>query len=148
MSDIQSQVLLVRLLGRPLYEFKEHQEAELDVPILYKFDRMAYIFAFCHEGRYMPFQVPAMFLVNGRGQPVHKDGKVDLVQLGLASLEPNIVFASDLRFWAVDRWNFVVRLDVNSGPLQKVVINAETAGGSGRRIDLVGQDSSFTARLS
>ena len=58
-----------------------------------------------------------------------------------------ITFASDLKFWFYDPSAQIIRLDISSGTLQQVVIDAETGGAHGRRIDLVGQESSFSARL-
>jgi hypothetical protein len=58
-----------------------------------------------------------------------------------------MVFASDLRIWTYDRSFPIVRLDVSAGTLQRVVIDLETGGAHGRRIDLVGQEGSYTARL-
>ena len=110
---------------------------------------VAHIFAFTYEGCYKAFHVPALFLVHGAGEPVHvKDEKnVDPARLGLAHLDGTIVFAKDLRFWIYDRADLAVRLDITSGAIQTLVIDAETGGGHGRRIDLVGQDGSFSARL-
>ena len=42
----------------------------------------------------------------------------------------------------------MIRLDPSSGTLQELVIDAETGGSHGRRrIDLVGQDGSFSGRF-
>jgi hypothetical protein len=110
--------------------------------------RVAYIFAFSHEGRYTALHAPALFLVRGDGtNMVGVDGKVDPARLGLAQLDSNTTFASDLRFWAYDRLDQIIRLDLSSGTLQKLVVDRETGGAHGRRIDLVGQESSFSARL-
>lgn len=110
--------------------------------------RIAHIFAFSYQGGYKPFHVPALFLVHGTGKSVVEHGKeVDPGQLGLAQLDGTITFARDLRFWIYDRADLTLRLDITSGTVQNLVIDAETGGGHGRRVDIVGQDSSFSARL-
>ena len=109
---------------------------------------LANVQAFSYEGRYVPFRAPALFLVHWEGDRVHgEDGHVDPRRLGLANLDSNMVFASDLRIWTYDRSFPIVRLDVSAGTLQRVVIDLETGGAHGRRIDLVGQEGSYTARL-
>jgi hypothetical protein len=118
-----------------------HMEASKDA------DRLANILAFSHEGRYTPFRAPALFLVSSDGDPVWVGDKVDPARLGLAQLDQNVVFASNLRFWICDRSAYITRLDVSAGTLQRMVIDLETGGAPGRRVDLVGQESSFMARL-
>jgi hypothetical protein len=109
---------------------------------------IAHIFAYSYEGSYKPLHVPATFLVEGVGTSVfHPPGVIDPAQLGLAQLDGTITFATDLVFWIYDRADLIIRLDLNSGTLQTLVIDAETGGGRGRRIDLVGQDGSFSGRL-
>jgi hypothetical protein len=117
--------------------------------------RLAHIFGFTHEGRYTPMHVPALFLVHGEGVPLKEEGKeneeIDPARLGLAHLEKgNLAFASDLRFWAYDRGDETIRLDVSTGTLLQLAIDAETgpAGGQGRRIDVFGQEGSAHARLA
>jgi hypothetical protein len=109
--------------------------------------KFAHVFAFSHEGRYTPLQVPALLLVHGPGDDVMDgSGTVDPARLGLAHLG-TITFASDLKFWLYDPSAQIIRLDISSGTLQQLVIDAEAGGAHGRRIDMVGQESSFSARL-
>jgi hypothetical protein len=115
--------------------------------------RLAHIFGFAHEGRYTPMHVPALFLVHTNGQDVLAAGEteIDPARLGLAHLEKgNLTFASDLKFWTYDRGDETIRLDVSTGTLLQLVVDAETgpAGGQGRRIDVFGQEGSIHARLA
>jgi hypothetical protein len=114
--------------------------------------RLAHIFGFAHEGRYTPMHVPALFLVHGDGEALlKKDGEIDPAQLGLAHLEKgNLTFAADLKLWVYDRGDETIRLDVSTGTLLQLVVDAETgpAGGQGRRIDLFGQEGAAHARLA
>jgi len=108
---------------------------------------LAYIFAFSYEGRYTPFHTPALFLVKTPGDAVVEGKDIDPARLGLAHLDGTITFASDLKYWTYDRSDQTIRLDLASGTLQQLVIDSETGGAHGRRIDLVGQEGSFSARL-
>ena len=109
---------------------------------------LANVQAFSCDGRYVPFRAPALFLVHWSGDDVYVGaGHVDPSRLGLAHLDREMVFASDLKFWTYDRSFPIVRLDMSAGTLQRVVIDLETGSAHGRRIDLVGQEGSFTARL-
>jgi hypothetical protein len=109
--------------------------------------KLAHVLAFSNEGRYTPFRTPALFLVSTDGHKVWEGNKVDPARLGLAQLDQSMVFASNLRFWTYDRSAYITRLDMSSGTLQRVVIDLETGSAQGRRIDLVGQEGSYTARL-
>jgi hypothetical protein len=108
---------------------------------------LANVLAFSHEGRYTQFRAPALFLMLDEGEPVWEKGKVDPARLGLAQLDQSMLFASDLKFWICDRSAYITRLDMSAGTVQLVVIDLETSGAQGRRIDLVGQGSSYMARL-
>jgi hypothetical protein len=145
--------------GEPLKGYKPGK----DLPERYKFFKgpllesvaateelwLANVQAFSHEGRYTPFRAPALFLVHWEGDPIWEKEKaeVDPARLGLASLDNAMVFAPDLKFWTYDRSAYITRLDMSAGTLQRVVIDLETSGAQGRRIDLVGQEGSFMARL-
>jgi hypothetical protein len=109
---------------------------------------LAHVLAFTTEGRYTPFRAPALFLVPNDGEWVWDDnGKIDPARLGLAQLDNTTLFAPGLQFWVCDRSDYITRLDMSNGTLQRVVIDLETSGAQGRRIDLVGQEGSYTARL-
>jgi hypothetical protein len=83
----------------------------------------------------------------GRGEATRR--VVDPGQFGLAHFDArSTTFAADLRFWTYKQSEQTIRLDPASGTLQQLVIDAETGGPHGRRrVDLVGQDSSFTGRF-
>jgi hypothetical protein len=109
---------------------------------------LAHILAYSYGGVYAGLRVPALFLVRGPGESVKVGGKVDPGRLGLAHLDGIVEFANDLMFWTYDQSDQTIRLDPSSGTFQQLVIDAETGGPHGhRRIDLVGQDGSFSGRL-
>lgn len=112
---------------------------------------LASIHAFSCEGRYSQFRTPALFLVSSVGDPVWEDvnrQKLRPERFGLPHLDKHTEFASDLRFWTYDRGAHTVRLDMAAGTVQRLVIDVEAGGPPGRRIDLVGQESTFMGRLS
>ena len=112
--------------------------------------RLAYILAYSYAGSFTQLKVPAIFLVSQPAQPVHVAGQpLDPGRFGLAYLDTTAVsFASDLLFWTYNISDPMIRLDPSSGTLQELVIDAETGGSHGRRrIDLVGQDGSFSGRF-
>jgi hypothetical protein len=132
--------------GGPL----EHYKGEsLLLNVLTDHDRvLAHILAYSYGGVYSGLRVPALFLVRGHGEDVHVGGKVDPGRLGLSHFDPKIQFAEHLKFWTYDQADQTIRLDPSSGTLQHRVIDAETGGAHGhRRIDLVGQDGSFSGRF-
>jgi hypothetical protein len=108
---------------------------------------LANIFAFSNEGRFTPFRTPALFLMIEPGDWVWKNGQVDPARLGLTHLDESMRFAFNLKFWICDRSAYITRLDVSSGTLQRMVVDLETSGVQGRRVDLIGQESSYMARL-
>jgi hypothetical protein len=129
----------------------DHYKSEsLLVKTLTDDDRvLAHILAYTYGGALTPLHVPALFLLRGPGDDVvHAGRTIDPGRIGLAHLDTTVAFASGLKFWTYDQSDQTVRLDVSSGTLQQLVINAETGGAHGRgRIDLVGQNGSFSGRL-
>jgi len=109
---------------------------------------LANIHAFSCEGRYTQFRVPALFLVPNSGDLVAEKGEEsNPAKLGLAQIDMNMKFAADLRYWVFDRTAQIVRLDMSTDTVQRLVVDLETTGAQGRRVDLVGQESSWMGRL-
>lgn len=101
--------------------------------------RLARVFGFSFEGRYLALRVPALFLVHGEGVEVAAGDAIAFQQLGAPSREQ--FFAANLRVWLYDRSDMTVRLDVGTGTLQEMLIDPEGGGTARRRIDLVGFES-------
>lgn len=81
--------------------------------------RLARIYAFAFEGGYYELSQPALFLVHGDGQPAG-----DTVEFsGVAATAKE--FATDLEVWAYDKADMSVRLDVNAGTLEQILLEAE-----------------------
>ena len=77
---------------------------------------LARIYGFSHQGRYTALANAALFLVHGEGAEAGS-GTLD------AAAEPYAdgVFAGDIRVWEYDRGDFSLRLDVESGPLERLL---------------------------
>lgn len=103
---------------------------------------LARIYAFAFEGTFLELSRPAIFLVHGKGvnpddpPPEDSEGALAFARLarspgsstasGLASLSRS--FASDIRVWVYDKGDFSMRFDVETGPLEQILLAAETGG--------------------
>ena len=112
---------------------------------------VVHVQAFTADGRYRNMRQPAVFLMGaGTGNPLPRQagGEVNPGPLGLSQFVPGMVFAENLQYWEVDRSDDILRLDASAGKVQRVLLDVESGGQEGgRRVDLVGQESSFMARL-
>jgi hypothetical protein len=110
-------------------------------------DAVANIQAFSADGKYTPLRAPALFLVKAdKGVPVADAPSPTL--LGLTQIDAGTTFSPDLMFWTYDRDASIMRLDTSAGTVQRVVVDMEGSSGSQtRRVDTVGQESSWLARF-
>lgn len=95
----------------------------------------ARIYGFCYMGRYTPLSRAAIFLVHGPGEKA-----VDpTAAKGGGAAGPHTIeesgqafkcgeFASDVRLWEYDRGDFSLRLDIDSGPLERILLDSEEGG--------------------
>src|SRR5262249_23483216 len=81
--------------------------------------RLARIYAFGYEGGYYELSQPALFLVHDQGQPVSETVEFS----GLAATE--LHFADDLLVWAYDKADMSVRLNVETGTLEDILLEGE-----------------------
>ncbi|MDP6813956.1 MAG: hypothetical protein QF582_12155 [Alphaproteobacteria bacterium] len=116
----------------------------------------ARIYAFSYEGVYYELPVPALFLVHGDGVEVSDpDATIsnlvyaarrarapgDPSRTGLAAT--NFQFAEGLRAWSYDKADYTIRMDVETGMFEQVLLGAE-AGGA----DAMARSSGMMARSS
>ena len=97
--------------------------------------KLARIYGFSYEGHYYDLSRPAIFVVHGDGekaQPVANPktgpvppGTVD--QSGVAAKGWD--FMDDIRLWEYDRGDFSLRLDVESGTLEDILLEIELEEG-------------------
>ena len=97
--------------------------------------KLARIYGFSYEGHYYDLSRPAIFVVHGDGvkaQPTANEnngpvppGTVD--QSGVAAKGWD--FMDDIRLWEYDRGDFSLRLDVESGTLEDILLEIELEEG-------------------
>jgi hypothetical protein len=75
--------------------------------------RFARIYAFSFEGQYYVLPKPAIFLVHG-------DGVAAKDVPGVAARDWD--FLTDIKAWSYDKADFSVRLDIETGPLDKILL--------------------------
>jgi hypothetical protein len=108
----------------------------------------ARIYAFSYEGHYYDLPKPALFLVDGPGIspfiPSNIDGSGvaakdwELSQVQGVANPPRVGNApaapappsNDLRMWEYDKGDFSIRLDVETGPFEQILLEAALRGGS------------------
>jgi hypothetical protein len=99
---------------------------------------LARIYAFSFEGAYYPLPRPAIYLVHGRGQPVGNWAHPSsLDQSGAAAREwdfsgnlvPN---DKDIVYWEYEKGDFSLRLDLDSGPFEQILLQMALHVGADR----------------
>lgn len=92
--------------------------------------RFARIYGFSYEGHYYDLPTPALFLVHGEGKQAEDIPEADYVARGPGSADKTGVGAqgyslsSDMRVWAYDKADFSMRLDVETGPFEQILLEA------------------------
>ena len=104
--------------------------------------RLARIYGFAYEGAYYELMRPVIFLVHGEGDvpepnvPINQfdgnpldypTGSVD--GIGVPSRSGHL--ASDVRVWAYDRLDVSLRMDVETGTLAELLLEAELMADDG-----------------
>lgn len=87
--------------------------------------RIARIYAFSFQNELFDMVAPALFLVNGEGEDLERarESSAPVRVLGLNAIEEFL--AADLRGWAYDREAMSVRMDVKTGPLNRILLDYE-----------------------
>jgi hypothetical protein len=80
---------------------------------------LARIYGFSFEGQYYDLVRPAVFLVHGEGEQAANR----LAKTGTVGEPP--AFADDVRIWQYDRADFSLRLELDVGPLERILLEAE-----------------------
>jgi hypothetical protein len=116
--------------------------------------RLVRIYGFSYEGHYYDLAKPAIFLVHGPGsdpeaiRPANAlpNARVDRApadadRTGVASTPSS--FSEDMRVWAYDKGDFSIRLDIETGPFDQILLDLEL------QMDLTEQSySGASARIS
>jgi hypothetical protein len=93
-------------------------------------DRFARIYALSFEGQFVELTKPTLFLVDGPGIPLLSTnptlGSTDVS--GVAARQWDfawgIVDQSDVSYWEYDKGDFSIRLDVDTGPFEQILLEA------------------------
>ena len=97
--------------------------------------RFARIYGFSHEGHYYDLPKPAIFLVHGPGTPLaFKDhDRTDVDSSGVVARDwefaDNDKNTPDLLRWEYEKGDFSIRLDIESGPFEQILLAAALRGG-------------------
>lgn len=100
--------------------------------------KVARIYGFSYEGTYCDLPKPALFLVHGDGEPVTRPAVArDNTNPARAPGEPSLTgvaaadfqFVDELRAWSYDKADYTIRLDVESGMFEDVLLNMYFSGG-------------------
>lgn len=100
---------------------------------------LARIYGFSYEGHHYDLPKPAIFLVHGAGTAVPAPPQ-DLTDTGEAAREWE--FAGGMVYWEYDKGDFSMRFDVETGPLEQILLEATLAA------DPFGSYAGASARLS
>jgi hypothetical protein len=98
---------------------------------------LARIYAFSYEGHYYDLSRPAIFLVHGIGTaaepnkpgPGQSRGPASGDETGVATQDYS--FADDMRVWPYDKGDFSIRMDVETGTFEQILLDATLAAASG-----------------
>jgi hypothetical protein len=105
-------------------EFLELQLAHPDA-------RLARIYGFAYEGHYFDLASPAIFLVHGPGDepdenpPGNRVARAPHTTDRTGATRTSSSFSEDMRVWPYDKGDFSIRLDVETGPLAQILLDAE-----------------------
>lgn len=119
--------------------------------------KLARIYAFSYEGVFVQLSRPTIFLVHGDGRDPEYPPVQDSVR---ASRAPTTAaysglvaqggsFAADMRVWAYDKGDFTLRLDVETGTFEQMLLEMELAAdGRGVSSGVMARSSGVMARSS
>ncbi len=97
----------------------------------------ARIYGFSFEGCYYDLPWPTLFLVHGKGEDAEtapgaarvSRAPDDPSRTGLGAAD--FSFADDLKVWSYDRADLSIRLDVESGTFEQILLDLVLGGGGG-----------------
>ena len=113
--------------------------------------RFARIYGFSYEGNYYDLPRPALFLVHGEGDLVTQDpADPRLVPFPSRAPAPTSLtgiaaagydFADGLRVWSYDKGDYTIRMDVETGMFEDVLLDARFDGGGPGGLDARGMNA-------
>ncbi len=102
----------------------------------------ARIYGFSYEGTYYDLPRPTIYLVHGAGQPasqVHPGGGPGNVNVARSLVQPSLggvaaadfEIADDVMVWSYDKADYTIRMDVETGMFEDVLLDILGGGGPG-----------------
>jgi hypothetical protein len=95
--------------------------------------KIARIYGFSYEGHYYDLAKPTLYLVHGLGQVAERAGvgppsrraraPDETDRSGVAATPRS--FSEDMRVWAYDKGDFSIRMDVETGTFEQILLEAE-----------------------
>jgi hypothetical protein len=110
----------------------------LDQQLLAAGAQLARIYGFSYEGAYYDLPRPTLFLVHGVGAPAETAppgaarvarAPDDPSRTGVAASD--FSFANDLMVWSYDKADYTIRMDVETGMFEQVLLDMFFDGGGG-----------------
>lgn len=95
--------------------------------------KLVRVYGFSYEGQYYDLGRPAIYLVYGEGQAVD----ASIAATGLATEPPE--FSANLLSWQFDQSDFSLRLEVDVGPIERILLETEI-GPDQQRAPYAGQN--------
>jgi len=98
--------------------------------------KLARIYAFSFEGQYYAVPKPPIFLVHGTGMPLGNwANPSSLDQSGVMGREWDFsgnLLPTDLVYWEYEKGDFSLRLDLDAGPLEQILLQMTLRSGADR----------------
>jgi hypothetical protein len=102
----------------------------------------ARIYGFSYEGTYYDLPRPVLYLVHGPGQPVSQarpgagPGNVNVARAPVQPSQGGVAaadfeFADDVMVWSYDKADYTIRMDVETGMFEDVLLDILGGGGPG-----------------
>jgi hypothetical protein len=86
---------------------------------------LARIYGFSFEGHYYDLSKPVIMLVHGTGVLIGTPPSIDEADEAARDWE----FAAGLSYWEYDKGDFSLRMDVETGPFERILLDAMLFGG-------------------
>ena len=109
---------------------------------------VARIYGFSYEGAYYDLPRPTLFVVHGNGEPAVLPSQIETAnpppsvttraQLARAPQAPSVTgmaaadfqFSDDIRVWSYDKADYTIRMDVETGMFEQVLLDAYFSDGA------------------
>jgi hypothetical protein len=99
--------------------------------------RFARIYGFSYEGTYYELPNPTLFLVHGDGESATDGNQPGTDHASRAPIVPSVSgvaaadfqFADDIMVWAYDKADYTIRMDVETGMFEQVLLEIFFSGG-------------------